>query len=110
MGRLLRWDGDPNAVLVPSHLMSETRHTVEELLEPGYLEGLERRSVDEVRAMHEDSLRVETEVSYARRLLQARIDILNAEIQRRATGGSVADLLAALPAILADHGPRGEPA
>ena len=52
-------------------------------------------------------MELETEVSYVRRLTQARIDILEAEIERRATGGSLEDLIARLPQILADHGPRG---
>jgi hypothetical protein len=89
--------------------MSAPRQTEEELLDPAYLEGLEGRPLDEVRAMHEDCLVVETELSYVRRLAQARIDILRAEIERRASGGSVADLLAKLPEILADPGPRAAP-
>ena len=45
---------------------------------------------------------LETEISYLRRLAQGRIDILNAEIERHAAGGSLGDLIAALPQILAD--------
>ena len=41
---------------------------------------------------------------------QARIDIIQAELERRTSGGSVEDLIAALPRILADPGPRGNPA
>ena len=55
-------------------------------------------------------MELETEVSYVRRLAQARIEILIAEQERRVTGGSVADLIAALPRILADPGPRPDPA
>jgi anti-sigma-K factor RsiG len=62
-----------------------------------------------VRAMHEDCLVVETELSYVRRLAQARIDIVRAEMDRRATGGSVSDLVAKLPEILSDPGPRSAP-
>jgi hypothetical protein len=53
---------------------------------------------------------LETEVSYVRRLTQARIDILEAEVQRRSSGGSFEDLIDRLPQILADPGPRGNPA
>jgi hypothetical protein len=49
-------------------------------------------------------------VSYVRRLTQARIDILEAEVQRRTSGGSLEDLISRLPQILADPGPRGTPA
>jgi RsiG-like len=89
--------------------MTPSRETEEELLDPSYLDGLERRPLDEVRAMHETCLVVETELSYVRRLAQARIDILRAEKERRATGGSVSDLLAKLPEILSDPGPRSAP-
>ena len=64
----------------------------------------------ELRAKHAECLELETEVSYVRRLTQARIDILEAEIERRSTGGSLEDLIDQLPQILADAGPRGNPA
>ena len=46
-------------------------------------------------------MELENRVSYVRRLAQGRIDILAAELERRATGGSVEELVASLPAILA---------
>ena len=60
--------------------------------------------------MHEECLEVETEVSYVRRLAQARIDIVSAELDRRSTGRSVEDLVAMLPEILADEWPCTDPA
>jgi hypothetical protein len=89
--------------------MTAPRRSEEELLDPSYLEGLESKPVDDVRAMHEDCLVVETELSYVRRLAQARMDIVRAEIDRRESGGSVSDLLAQLPQILSDPGPRSTP-
>ncbi len=80
------------------------------MLEEGYLDGLDAKPLDDVRAMHEECLEVETEVSYVRRLAQARIDIVNAELDRRSAGGSVGDLVAMLPQILADDTPRTDPA
>lgn len=53
---------------------------------------------------------VETSVSYLRRLAQARMEILEAEEARRATGGSVEDLIADLPRILTDSGTRSSAA
>ena len=85
------------------------RRRVDVMLSPEYLEGLGDRSLEEVRAMHEECLEVETEVSYVRRIAQARIDIVRAELDRRAAGGSVGDLLSALPRILADDTPRAAP-
>jgi hypothetical protein len=80
------------------------------MLEEGYLDGLDAKPLDEVRTMHEECLEVETEVSYVRRLAQARIDIVRAELDRRSAGGSVGDLVAMLPKILADDSPRTDPA
>src|SRR5262249_34911864 len=80
------------------------------VLDPSYLDGLDTRSVDELRAMHAECLELETEVSYVRRLTQARIDIVDAEPDRRANGGSLEDLIRELPRILADEGPRAGPA
>lgn len=80
------------------------------MLEPEYLDGLSDRDLEEVRAMREECLSVETEVSYVRRLAQARIDIVEAELDRRKRGGSIGDLVAALPQILADDQPRHAPA
>lgn len=80
------------------------------VLDPGYLDGVDGKSVDELRSMHAECLELETEVSYVRRLAQARIDIVAAELGRRSTGGSLEDLINALPQILADPGPRAAPA
>jgi hypothetical protein len=80
------------------------------MLDPAYLEGVSSKSLDDLHQMHEECLEVETEVSYVRRLAQARIDIVRAELDRRRAGGSVGDLISALPKILADEHPRASPA
>lgn len=80
------------------------------VLDPAYLDDLESQSVEELRSKHSECLELETEVSYIRRLTQARIDILEAEIGRRSSGQSLGELIDALPQILADSGPRGNPA
>jgi RsiG-like len=80
------------------------------VLDPAYLAAIESHSVEELRAMHSECLELETEVSYIRRLTQARIDILEAEIERRSSGQSLEQLIEDLPRILADSGPRGNPA
>ena len=69
-----------------------------------------RRSIDELRLMHAECLELETEVSYVRRLTQARVDILEAETGRRERGESLEDLINSLPQILSDPGPRAAPA
>ncbi|MFR9675934.1 ABC transporter substrate-binding protein [Streptomyces sp. TR06-5] len=58
------------------------------------------RSLPELRALRREAQRDEADLSYVRRLLQGRIDILRAEVARRSTPGS--QLLDLLPEILAD--------
>ena len=80
------------------------------VLDPEYVVDLESNSIEELRAKHAECIELETEVSYVRRLTQAQIDILEAEVGRRSTGGSLEELIQQLPQILADAGPRGNPA
>jgi hypothetical protein len=56
--------------------------------------------------MKSECTAIETSVSYYRRLAQARIEILDAELERRERGGTVEDLIAKLPEILAGDGVR----
>ena len=76
------------------------------VIDPSYLQELDARSLEDLRVMHAECRELETEVSYVRRLTQARIDILEAEIGRRERGESLNDLIRALPTILSDPGPR----
>lgn len=90
--------------------MTDHQRRIDRILAPGYLADLSSRSDDELRAMREECAEVETEYSYLRRLAQARIAILEAERERRASGAPLADLVAQLPHILADAPPRPDQA
>jgi hypothetical protein len=90
--------------------MADAHERSRRVLDPAYLTGVDDRPVDELRSMHAECVELETEVSYVRRLAQARIDIVEAELDRRARGGSLEELIESLPQILADPGPRGAPA
>jgi hypothetical protein len=90
--------------------MADAHDRSARVLDPGYVDDLDDNSVEELRAKHAECVELETEVSYVRRLTQARIDILEAEVERRSRGGSLEDLISRLPEILADPGPRGNPA
>ena len=57
-----------------------------------------------IRRERGEALREETELSYLRRVLHGRIDIIDAELRRRATG-SAEPLVRSLAAILADEPP-----
>ena len=81
----------------------QNRRLVERIAEPGYVDGLGSRSIEDLRVMRDETREGENELSFERRLCQARIDILNAELERR-SGGSDGDLMARLPEILATEG------
>ena len=76
---------------------------VDALLDPAFLEGAEARPMAEVRRLRRQAEQEEVNLSYTRRLLQGRLDIVRRELQRRADndGRSLVDLL---PEILAEKG------
>lgn len=90
--------------------MTEHVRRIDRILADEYTADIDGRSLDDLRVMERECLEVETEISYVRRLAQGRIDIIEAERDRRATGGSLSDLIASLPTILADESGRGGPA
>jgi hypothetical protein len=79
------------------------------LLEPAYLDGLADLAMADIRAKRAECQEVETGLSYLRRMVQGRLDIVHADMQRRADGGSgdLADLVAHLKDILSEkvHAP-----
>lgn len=80
--------------------------TVARILDPGYLDDLESRPIEEIRAMRAECQEIETGLSFLRRVVQGRLDIVQAELARRREGGDPRDLSALidkLPAILAEH-------
>lgn len=74
------------------------------ILDDGYLDGLRDADMATVRERRRECERLETELSYARRLLQGRIDILGDELDRRRDGrpSTASELIQRLPAILSD--------
>ncbi|AUS78980.1 aerial mycelium formation protein [Actinoalloteichus sp. AHMU CJ021] len=64
------------------------RRRIDRVLAPDYLTGVRDRSLAEVRDLRDEAAQEETDLSYLRRLLHARIDIVVAEQRRRAEGGS----------------------
>ncbi len=80
------------------------RRRVDRVLGKGFLDDLEGLSLQELRERRHDAEQEDADLSYIRRLLQGRLDIIRAERDRRAkeTGERVVDHLAD---VLAD-GPR----
>ena len=81
---------------------------IDRVLAEDYLSGIATLPMDEVRSLRKEAEQEETDLSYLRRLLQGRLDILRAELGRRA-GTSSGDLVDSLPQILADEGTSSSP-
>jgi hypothetical protein len=82
------------------------REQLATVLDPAFVRDLDALSLAEVRARRDRALAEREYLSYLRRLLQVRLDLLTAERERRATGGEAAPLVERLAAVLAEH-PRG---
>lgn len=81
-------------------------HELERILADHYLTGLADRPVAELRALRAECQSVETQLSYLRRLVQGRHDIVTGETARRLGGGDPDDvhgLVERLPEILSDR-------
>jgi len=74
---------------------------LDRLLAPGYLDGVDTRTLEEVRTMRAECQEAETAVSFLRRLAQGRLDIVHACLDH-AEGGSadLSSLVERLPAII----------
>jgi hypothetical protein len=84
------------------------RRRIDRVLDPGFVAGLAQLELAEVRARRDNTAQEETDLSYLRRLLQARIDIVRAEQRRRREGGN-APLVAELGQILAVNAVEAAP-
>jgi hypothetical protein len=76
------------------------------ILAPGYLDGVTSVTIEEIRARRAACQAVEVSLSYLRRLVQGRLDIVLAEVHRRDEGAPEEDLhslVERLPEILSDH-------
>jgi hypothetical protein len=83
------------------------RRLVERITGESYARNLSERSMEELRRMRDECKEGENELSFERRLVHARTDILGAELQRRA-GGEDEDLMQRLPDILKVAGGGGD--
>jgi hypothetical protein len=85
---------------------------VDRVMAEDYLGDLPAKPIEEIRAMRDECRAIEDKVSYLRRLIQGRLDIVAADLRRRAEGGSPVDLgtlIEQLPDILSDKVSAGGP-
>jgi hypothetical protein len=82
-------------------VLSGGKRRIDKVLASDYLAGLNELPLGEIRALRDDAGQEETDLSYLRRLLQGRIDIVAAELRRRA-GGADGEIVDDLSRILAD--------
>ncbi len=76
-----------------------------EVTDPVYLEGLEGWALADLRARRDEATETETGLSYLRRIVQGRLDIVVAEQRHRDQGerADVSELVSELPAILSGN-------
>ncbi|MHC1557915.1 RsiG family protein [Actinomycetospora sp. C-140] len=82
------------------------RRRLDRVLDPAFLADLTTCPMDDVRAKRDDAAQEETDLSYLRRLLHARMDIVRFEQRRRVAadrGEDAPSLVDELPRILADN-------
>jgi hypothetical protein len=76
------------------------RRRIDKVLSEGYADNLADLDLDELRSRRREAEQEEADLSYVRRMLQGRMDILRAELSRRAGGGD--KIVEHLSAVLAD--------
>lgn len=79
---------------------------IDRVLAEDYLSGLKTAPLQEVRALRGEAEQEEVDLSYLRRMVQGRIDIVRAELDRRG-GGTAGPLVDSLASILAPTEQRG---
>ena len=92
------------------------RRPIDRVLAPGFAEDVTALDFPELRARRQLAEQEEVDLSYARRLLQGRLDLLRAEQAQRATARdgvdagarTDAEIVRDLAAVLSDDGPRAD--
>lgn len=79
------------------------RRRIDQVLAEDFATGLGDLGIDELRVRRREAEQEEADLSYIRRMLQGRMDILRAELARRADG-SGDTIVAHLSEVLADAG------
>lgn len=81
--------------------MEQHRRRLDRVLDPDYTADLDARSLNEVRDLRHTAVEIENELSYYRRLLYGRMDLVKFELRRR-SGEESRNLIESLVEILTD--------
>ena len=81
--------------------MAQARRRIDRVLDPSFTDEIASLPVGELRERRQLLDVLDTELSYYRRILHGRLDLLDFELRRRA-GTETRSLMEALPEILAD--------
>lgn len=81
--------------------LNQHRRRIDQVLDPEFVEDIEQITLDELRGRRSVCDELDSELSYYRRLLHARMDLLAFEMRRR-SGEETRTLIEALPDILSD--------
>jgi hypothetical protein len=76
---------------------------IDRVLAEDYLTGLDSAPLEDVRSLRDEAEQEEVDLSYIRRLIQGRMDIVRAELNRRDGHGSSGTLVEGLAQTLADE-------
>jgi len=76
---------------------------IDRVLAEDYLTGLGSAPLEDVRSLRDEAEQEEVDLSYIRRLIQGRMDIVRAELNRRDGHGSSGTLVEGLAQTLADE-------
>ncbi len=81
--------------------LNQHRRRIDQVLDPEFISGIDEIQLDELRRRRGICDELDSELSYYRRLLHGRMDLLSFELRRR-RGEETRSLIEALPDILAD--------
>jgi hypothetical protein len=84
--------------------MALARRRIDTVLDPEFVADVQAAAMSEVRDRRRTAEEEEVELSFVRRVLQGKLDLLQAELRVRA--GEAHSLIESLPEVLADDGPR----
>lgn len=81
--------------------MTQQRRRIDQVMDPTFTDGLDDLPMAEIRSRRAMLDELDTELSYYRRILHGRLDLLDFELRRR-RGEETRSVIEALPQILAD--------